>query len=216
MLLSVAPATWAQTSQIEWPAKFPSSEEREVLGLAKAMGIDDPAKVSLGVVLILGDRFLIVDSRVSVNGHERTWISARMFRDNWARTDPLPPELTKHRVGRWISLGDSERETRWRIQDGNWFIDITLDERIAYEDAATIVRAVRRRTLIDRLSEGGPESKRVLPKLDAKRVAAIEAVDLIPGIFKVTVGREQYDFYEVFVRIVEDRVEVVKVLTWEV
>ena len=102
-VFGLASTGWSQDRRIEWPprAEFPASDRREVLALAKEMGVDDRVKVTMGIVAIRGDRFVDVQGRVTVNGHERSWMRARMFRDNWRGPDDAPaPEFRTHRVGR--------------------------------------------------------------------------------------------------------------------
>ena len=140
------------SNPVEWPqgVRISQSERQEILALAKIMGVAEPVKVSIGVVLALGDRFVTVDGRVSSNGPQRSWATARMFRENWRDPDNAPaPEQRTHRVGRWISMGDGEHVSLWRMEAA-WFVEVTLDAGVSYTDAQRIVLALRRGTFATR------------------------------------------------------------------
>src|SRR2546422_578494 len=221
-IFCLAPSAWAESHRVEWPrgVKFPVAEKQEVLALAKEMGVDDPAKVWIGVVPILGDRFVTVDGRVSVKGHERRWITARIFRDNWRGPDDAPPpELRTHRVGRWISMGESETILQWRIQDGRWFVDVPLCGGVTYEDAGRIVLAIRRGTLLDRRSErpvNGASSRSPLPRVDGGRVTSIEREGSLSREYRVWYSGKNLSGYILHVRISEDQLELLTLSSFEV
>jgi hypothetical protein len=210
----------AEVREVDWPrgVRFSASEKKEVIALAKAMGVHDPVKVSMGVVLILGDRFVTVDGRVTVDGPERRWARARMFRENWRGPgDAPPPELRRHRVGRWISMGEGEVVSEWRIQDGSWFVDLSLGPDVSYDDAQRIVLALRHGTFTNRLPERLINGAMVRPsfQLDNRGQASSIQRDGAQA-YKVSYWVGDYSGYTLSISLSEGKVLLLAVSVFEV
>ncbi|HUK35963.1 MAG TPA: hypothetical protein VLV86_18730, partial [Vicinamibacterales bacterium] len=154
-LVALAGEAGGQTRTIKWPKALSASDRRDVLTLAKQMGIDDPARVALQRVLILGDRYLSIESAEVENGHEISWTRAFLARLDWHEYDDWPPEDRSTHVGRWFAKGPAERETKWRIRDGAWRLDVGFlpDESIPFEDAERVILAIRGGRLLNRQPE---------------------------------------------------------------
>jgi len=202
--LSFGVTLLAQSSNITWPAGMPDKEKPEVLALIKLMGVDDPEKVSFGRVMILGDRYLLAESRPHVDGHERSWLRAYVFRSDWRGPDDAPPlEDRKPRVGRWIALGKAQRVVRWHIQDGGWLIDPSTDGNVPYDVAERIVLAVHRRTLVERRPDllrrlRGLLLSPDLPSFDQYRAWQIRPDSM--NQYRVTIWMTDSQGYELTVR----------------
>lgn len=182
------------SAQVDWPRrpKFPKGERQEILALAKEMGVDAPEKVWFHVVPILGDPYVMIESRVRVEGHLRRWTVALMFRDNWRGPDDAPPpSFRTHRVGRWISMGEVEERSAWRIRDRKWFIDVTLEEGASYEIAEDIVLKVRRGAVEVRLPQPDWLPKQ-LSKIDAKKIYSIRQIVDTPGNYEVRLAEAHF------------------------
>jgi hypothetical protein len=222
-LICWASIAHAQNAPLDWPSELTSDDRRDVLALAKQMGIDDPVSVQLSL-LMFGHRNLSVESRPGELGLEVHSIRAVMFRDDWLgyQNDP-PVGAGPYQVGRWTSIGRPEALIRWRIYDGDWFTDVQLGSPDAYDDGRMIVMAFRQRTLVNRQPEqveNGVRSQPPIPRIDLPRVGAISRPpDLIfsrdptrTREYVVLWGSMGYNSDSLHVRIVNDRVEFLGVI----
>jgi hypothetical protein len=135
---------WAQSAEIRWTPrfKFSASDKRDVVALAKLMGVHDPESVDAN----LRDdccRIVAVKGRVVENGPERRWARALMIRNNWREyaRESLPKD--RLRQGRWIADGSPQVFVGWRVRDGAWFVDVGLGTdrpSIPYRDAELMPR----------------------------------------------------------------------------
>ena len=66
---------------------------------------------------------------------------------------PVRADSRFEQQGNWIAfLGEfnPQRRELWRIRDGDWHIDINLGADVPYDDAVSIVHAIRQKQLVDR------------------------------------------------------------------
>jgi len=181
LILSCLTSTvFSQAGVSVWPqgAGLTAADRREVVALAKDMGIDGPLRVNEFLNVFVGYRFLIVESQSSGSGRERRSTRAQMFRDDWLGfRGEQPTGAGPHRVGRWISVGEAEAVTRWRIEDGSWFVDVFLESGDKYDDAELIVMAMRRGTLVNRQPDrvsGAVAGQPPIPKLEPRAIVGIQ------------------------------------------
>lgn len=144
----------AQTTGIKWPrdVKISASDKRDIVALAKLMGVHDPASVD---VHLRDDccRIAAVQGRAVANGPERRWSVALMIRNNWRESAGSAPLGDRLRKGRWIA-DDSPVQVwaEWRVRDGDWFVDVGRDgDRPSgpYADAELIVHALHRGEIVN-------------------------------------------------------------------
>jgi hypothetical protein len=201
---------------VEWPSGMvlTAAEKHDVLLLARRVGMDAPAKVVLRRVLILGDQSLVVQSAVTVDGHERWTNQVSIVRDNWRAKNELPPSTGQSRIGHWIALAGLERVSRWRVQDGEWLVDLDLDG-VPYEDARSIVLAIRHGVLVNQQTPrdaGAPPPR--LPDFDASLVYAIQRDESLPDGYRVSQSTGDDTGYWIDVRIRDGQVQVIAVHSW--
>ena len=166
----------AQTSGVNWPTELSESDRRDILALAKQIGIARPEKVDIGRVMILGDRYVVVASAEVENGHELRRSTVDLARLDWHEYDHLPAERRAVRSGNWFVKGRKEELVKWRIRDGAWSHDVGFsrdDDAVTYDSAEKAVLAIRRQTLTNRQAEriaGDSASQPPIPPLDASRI----------------------------------------------
>jgi hypothetical protein len=129
-----------------------------------------------------------------------TWAGLDLIRTDskncWPQRD-----ATK-RVGRWMANTSSPwTEERSRIHDGDWHIDLELDDDVPYRDAERIVLALRRKTLVNRVA-GSPRAD-----IDPDLITSIQKPAGKPdGEYTVTAGGRARGVV-LSIAIVDDRVE---------
>jgi hypothetical protein len=207
-----------QVDTIAWDvdATITAADRDAIIALARQMGISEPRRVSFSIRLPSRCRFVRVESAVRERGNRRNWLQLRMRPREWS--DCLGKDgITK--VGRWSAAQSDlgERET-WRIEDGEWARDLYLGPDLPYPDAVTIVRAIRRRGLVNRLpsnvSFGPLKMTKSIPEIDPDDIGAITKSQIVPGEYVVRTGSDSG--YVLAVRIVDDQVELLSVERWVV
>ena len=157
--------------QVDWPqdVDLQADDRDDILRLARVMGMPSPARVSLVQVVPGAGQFLVVSSGVSTKGPHRTWTEVRLCRVDWTCR-------SGQRVGRWTAVTSVEVSDDWRIDDGGWHVRVSLGDGVAYADAATIGRAIRRGTLVDRLPTffGPRDMTAELKRIDLDRLSRVE------------------------------------------
>lgn len=178
------------------------------------MGVSSPEKVSAGVVLILGDRLLTVHGRTTVDGHRRTQKQANVFRENWRGPDGAPPpELRKHRVGHWISMGDGEEIVTSTVTGGGRTVEVSNMLRVTVDDAERIVAAILGGTFVD--GTGFPEvTTRALAGLTSGRRVSVQSFEEASSSVQWFTG--DYHGTNLKVRFVDGVVTILEVLQFMV
>jgi hypothetical protein len=137
------------------------------------MGITDAATVESGRVMILGDRYVVVEGRRIETDHERRWSRAYMFRDNWREYEEFPAELRTARVGRWVAKGPRKSNdsgvsemvsglSTWASQSkGSWSTQLPSRSFSRSGDrASSMFRTFRQRRVLNQ----GPPFRRSMPQ----------------------------------------------------
>jgi hypothetical protein len=196
------------------------SGKRDIITLAAAMGLMNPARVELDAYVPGVCPFVRVRSVVVDEGNRRSWLDLRMRPREWRSCHQSEPGATVTRVGRWIAVSSElSLEERWRVHDGDdWFVDIELDVHDIYPDAETIVKAIRRDALVNRVPPidlgPGRQLTRDLPQLMADDVSSVRRDAEVPGGYVVRVGRRAGEI--LYVRVVSGTVEVYGLSSWMV
>ena len=152
---------FGQDAAVQWTGlekELTATDKRQILELADRIGVHQVRMVSEELIrLPLGCLALRVQSEVSATGNRRTWSEAFIDReDPTGGHDELgrfcharPSQAT--RIGRWeVDWGGVFRREVWRVPDGAWYFDVTLEDGVTYETAANIILAIKRRTFVDR------------------------------------------------------------------
>jgi hypothetical protein len=149
----------AQGRGVVWNVSVQLTErdKRDIIDLAAERGIRRPSRV-------VDDRspcpLVRVSSQPVVEGNRVTTTVLAMGPLSGPECSSVPPGRNIHRRGNWIfrqfdapdgnpANGNPSRHVRWRLHDGEWQHDVTLDPDVTYEEAKAIVLAIRRRTLVD-------------------------------------------------------------------
>lgn len=177
-------AAFAQ-APVEWRLSEPltAAERAAVLSLAARSGVPAAAAVSSDMIALpIGCRVLRVDSVVSRTGDRirsrQIWIRHR----NW---DPHGCDLAKaSRVrGDWI-VEETTSHEGWRIRDGDAYVDLDASEAVPYRDAERIVLAIKRRQLVNKLTD----PKQGMPDLAIWSVRGIAKRGPTPLTYEVSLG----------------------------
>jgi len=205
------PPLQTTTGGLEWPRdlRVSQSDKNDILALAKLMGVTEPVKVSVGTFVPVGGSFVTVDGPVSFDGPQRSWPSAQMVRENRRGSGSAPPLWPgRHRVGRWVSVAKGGQVVRWRVDDGDWFVEVALGPRVSFADAQRIVLALRRGAFIKRI-DNDDVSRSVPKRFEPKPVTSVERES--GGTFSVSWPAGPYDGPVIEVAISDSGVELIAV-----
>jgi hypothetical protein len=208
----------AQNAEIRWTRsfKFSASDKRNVIALAKLMGVQDPESVDAN----LRDdccRIVAVKGRVVENGPERRWPQALMIRNSWreyAREATLQDRL---REGPWIADGPPQIFAEWRVRDGAWFVDVGRGvdrQSMPYRDAELIVLALHRGTIVNKIA-GQPSIPTLKGGMSYVLRKEPSHADASVSEYEVWIGSGR-DGKLLIVRIVGDAVEAVAFALFEI
>jgi hypothetical protein len=198
---------------LDWrPDTFPAADSLAVKTVAAQAGIRAPYWLARPLSFVVGCPKLRVVSDTIVEGDRRFWTELWVYRagrDTGGHRCPIHREArdTLWYAEHWLasSAGRAE-ESEWRIHDGPWHVDVRLDRGVTYEDATTIVRAVRHQTLVNRIPAVlRGSSGDTLPPLDADAIQSITTVIARnEGTYKVTIGA--WAGYVLYLSIVDGKV----------
>jgi hypothetical protein len=121
------------------------------------------------------------------------------------------------RVGRWAVNGaDVSRRELWRVRDGAWHVDVHVAPGISYADAESIVLAIRRATMINRLptSVGSLKLGTEMPEIDAASISTITKAATAAQDYELRTGVNTGLWLRV--RVVNDTVELHGYGSWTV
>ena len=199
---------------IDWPPGLSASDQRDVLALAKRMGIADPVKVEIRTTAPAIERFLVVESGVIEDSHVRRWSELEIVADNWEWYGRVPTD-PKMRIGRWFAVGEKKESAKWRIRDGVWSVEVWSDPSVPYDIAQRIVLAIRHKGLanhqaIDLRGDRGTQPR--VPELDASHVGSIRRDKATGAVddgsrYVVTYWTGTYHGLDLHVRVVGSLVE---------
>jgi len=180
---------------------FSDRDKASIVELVGNLGLQNPRTVTVRRRLPSSDRYYIVGSEIQVNGLRRTWREVYLCRVG----EGYCPADDPRRVGSWSILREGEAQERWRISDGDWFVDVALGSAISYAEAETIVRAIHRDELVSTLEYTGRN-----PTFSASELTSIRTVDPLAGEFQVSVNGSR--FYSLEVRLNGSEVELYSVI----
>jgi len=195
-----------------------ASDTAAVLAVAAQFGIPSPARFGRPFSQYVGCPVVILESSVTVDGNKRSWVELwvrRKGRDTGGHRCEVyaPAGATVRRHDRWVASSEERTErTVWRVQDGDWHVDVALGTGVSFDSAALIVQAVRRQTLVNEI----PAVVRrlmgdTLPVVDAGDIRTIEK-SRESQVYKVKTG--EMAGYVLSVSIDAGRVLVHNVSSW--
>ena len=197
------------------PAEVTATDRRDILQLAGQLKIDDPERVSTFNAGCLAVR---VVSRPVVEGNRvlSQWVLIR--RASGTGCPPVASGQPVKRAGNWLTGAIAAMPIeRWRVRDGGWHVDVHLGKDVPYGDAEIVVRAIRRRALIDQ--RGSDKRATPLSTIDPAAITSIERPHQGVGTpaprpreYQVRTGERGGDSF--LVRIVGGRVEVHRSSQW--
>jgi hypothetical protein len=171
-------------------AKLTPEDQDAILEIARTGGITRPSTVTEPV----RSRCPLVSVESSPVVHGNRVLSEVLHVRQFSGPDcnPALTERPHHRNGNWLAfLGDfnPQRRERWRIRDGNWHVDVLFGPDMPYEDAVSIVRAIRHRHLVDRRSLTN-EASPVIRYIHPNRIGMIRksSKSSVPRTYEVTTG----------------------------
>ncbi len=214
-VVTAALAGQAGTTRWDVPADVTAADRRDILQLAGQLKIHDPELVSTFNAGCLAVR---VVSRPVVDGNRvlSQWVLIR--RASGAGCGPVASGQPVRRAGNWLTGATVAIPIeRWRVRDGAWHVDVHLGKDVPYGDAEIVVRAIRRRDLID---QRRPDNRATaLSTIDPAAITSIERPHQGVGTppspsreFEVRTGERGGD--SLLVRIVDGRVEVHRSSQW--
>lgn len=218
LTLALVAATLAnQSSTTQWnvPADLTAADRRDILQLAGQLEINDPELVSTFNASCPAVR---VVSRPVIEGNRvlSHWVLVR--RASGAGCGPVASGQPVRRAGSWLTGATVAMPIeRWRVRDGGWHVDVHLGKDVPYGDAEIIVRAIRRRDLIDQRSSDNRAT--TLTTIDPAVITTIErphegigTAAPQPRQYEVRTGERGGD--SLLVRLVDSRVEVHRSSQW--
>jgi len=199
---------------------LPAADSLAIGTVASQAGIRAPYSLAAPFVQIAGCPTVSVVSDTLVEGDRRSWTELSVYhtgRDTGGHPCAVHREDgdTLWRSQRWVaSSAGREERSKWRIHDGSWYLDVSLGPDVAYQDATTIVHAVRHQELVDlrpawlrRLPIWLRGTLRdTLPTLDADSILSITtARDRDGGTHEVDIGTPAFG-YSLWVSVVDGKV----------
>jgi hypothetical protein len=191
-----------QPSTTEWRvgASVTDNDKASIVELARQMGIERPRTVLRVGTAPAGCEVLTIASDERVDGNRVSWAALDIHRSD-SRNCWRPVQT--RRVGRWFANTPTTRtETRWRVRDAAWHVDVPIEQGVPYQDVERIVLAIRQAALVNTLPDGAP-----MPPADADALTSIKkTAGKADGHYTVTVGRGPRGGL-LFVALVDGRVE---------
>src|SRR5262245_52308182 len=173
----------AQASTIQWRVgpDVTANDKKAIVELGRIAGLERPRTVANVATLAPGCHVVTVLSEVAVDGNRVSWSGLDILRID--SKNCWPQRNAGRRVGRWLSnTATPWVEERWRIRDGDWHVDLVLDD-VPYADAERIVLAIRRKTLVSRLTDAA------VPDVDENTLTSIQKqAGTAKGTYSVNVG----------------------------
>ena len=201
---------------------FPAADSLAIKTVASQAGIRAPYSLAAPFMQVVGCPTLSVVSDTLVQGDRRSWTELSVYRtgrDTGGHRCAVYREDgdTLWQSQRWVaSSAGREERSKWRIHDGSWYLDVSLGPGVAYQDASTIVQAVRHRELVDLRPAGLRRMpiwlrgtlRDTLPTLDADSILSITtARPGDGGTHEVDIGTPAFG-YSLSVSVVDGKVRV--------
>lgn len=185
MWTACAAVLMAQNSTIEWRvgSDVTATDKSAIVELARMMGLE-PRRVARAPGLPIACQVFTVASEPTVDGNRVAWTELGIHRLDSRQC--WPPTTVGPRVGRWrANTGKTWTEQRWRIRDGDWHVDLTLDDEVTYSDAERIVLAMHRKSLVNRIPDARGTA---LPDYPADAITSIRRRTGTNGGYIVALG----------------------------
>lgn len=204
-----ASARTNQTAQVKWQDEnfFTQADRKALPALANIMGIGNPKRVFHGEFIPSTCPYVMIESVFSESGHLRTYQQLMAYRNDWKKCGK-PVRGESKRKGRWFAnSADLKTQREWKVQEDTWVKYVSFDDGVSYDDAETIILAVKHRQLVNRSPENA------IPVIDPMDITSIQVKGGPDRTFKVwtSVGGAG----EVFVVRIDDRaVELLEVSIW--
>ena len=155
------------SAQVSWEndIALTGKDKAAIIALAQKSGIAEPRRASLISIHPIG-QMVVVKSGVSTNGKRRSWLEIDVCRIDWECY-----ETNLARVGRWVIASRAQEREAWRVDDKDWYVDVTLSKGVSYKVAERIVVAIHRNDLVDRLP---PSSS--MPIIKANNIRSVTSL----------------------------------------
>jgi len=194
-------------SVIDWTdvPELTAADKADITQLAQNWYMGGPAKASVVHHFPGPERSYAISSEVFVNGLRRTWRDMYVCHagEGYCRTPP------RDSAGEWSVGKEPLLEERWRIADGDWFVDVELGSGISYAEAEMIVLAIRHNTLVIT-----PEVAKYRQGFNASSIYAINTRDPIAREFQVELGGDSSG-ESLSVRLQDGEVQVYEFGIWQ-
>ena len=209
----------ADLTAAEAADSLPPADTAAVLQLATQFGIQHPVQITNPFSHYVGCPYVIAVSPVTSDGDRRSRFELtvrRKGRDTGGHRCQMGDTdgAKVKRFGRWVaSSTELSEKVRWRVHDGDWYVDVSLGDGVAFDTATVIIRAIRQRTLVNRIPKlflgRTPDTLLVI---DASDIRAIERSRDEANTFEVWTGERAGLVLDV--SIVAGRVEVRNISSW--
>lgn len=200
LLIAACCAACAPHPGPEDPASLPgfvlsSADSAAIRSVAVQAGIHTPSSLGLSRRgYFVGCPVAEVVSDTIVDGDRRTWTELTVYREGrYSNGDRCrvyrPRRATTWRAKPWVANSAlRDQRSTWRIHDAGWYVDVALGSGVPYEEATTIVRAIRNQTLVNHI----PAVLRrimgdTLPVFDADAIHTITRATRY-GTYTVSIG----------------------------
>src|SRR5262245_42445457 len=207
--------TASQADQITWnvPIELLPTDRSAILDLARQAGIDYPETVSMPVTSPCP--LLRVESRPVIEGNRLSTKILSVRQATGPGCQNGRTDLEVQRSGNWLAVRferNPETKERWRIRDGDWYIDVFFSGNVPYDDARAMVLAIRRRALVDRRTGEGAD--RPMPDIDPNRITRILGGGARDDGPAYSVQKGENLGWELGMTVQNDRVELVSALQY--
>jgi hypothetical protein len=213
----------AQNEPVQWQVDdtIVDADRTAILTLARRIGIERPRKVSLLYPFLENCPVVLVESMVVEDRRRLSWEQVAVHAQGRSRGGHVcerpAGKAVVQRLGRWAASGtDVSRREQWRVRDGGWHVDVYIADGISYAHTESIVLAIRRATLINRLptSIGSLRLSTVMPEIDAASISTITRAGTAAQEYEVRTGVKAGLWLRV--RVVDDAVELRNFGSWMV
>ena len=169
---------------LDWsPDAFPAADSLAIKIVASQAGIRTPYSLAPPFSFTRGCPKLRVVSDTVFDGDLHSWTELWVYRtgrDMGGHRCPIYREEgdTLWHAKPWVSSSTGRTDySTWRIHDALWHVDVHLGRGVTYDEATTIVNAVRSHTLVNRLPRIFRLIGDTLPAFDANAILSITTSD---------------------------------------
>jgi hypothetical protein len=162
----------SQHGEPSWPAGLTPEDREAIVELTQQLGIGRlQTIVAFNLDYPEACPHVRVESMPAVDGDRVLSQLLWLRRERGPGCSRFRPPVRATRRGNWITGGDPRPVQRWRFRHDDWHVDVLLDEGVRYADAARIVHAIRRKSLVDRRDSDDPRPAPL--SVDAARIIRI-------------------------------------------